>query len=204
MAMTAQVRVAIVEPQALYKESLSHVFRRSLEIELKPDIRGAAVDVALVGTSVLDPRSAEALVRIRAIHPRMRVCALVVPGNERSFEIARMLCSDGLASVHASPAEVISAIVSVARGERAVGEALTLSVERRPDASRPSARNDLSKREAEVIRLIVDGMSNKEISSALVLSEKTVKNHVSRIFSKLNVTARTQAAVIALRRGMAD
>jgi len=204
MAMTAQVRVAIVEPQALYKESLSHVFRRSLQIELKPDVRGAAVDVALVGTSVLDPRSAEALVRIRAVNPRMRVCALVVPGNERSFEMARMLCSDGLASVHASPAEVISAVVSVARWERAVGEALTLSVERRQDPSRPSACNDLSKREAEVIRLIVDGMSNKEISSALVLSEKTVKNHVSRIFSKLNVTARTQAAVIALRRGMAD
>jgi DNA-binding NarL/FixJ family response regulator len=76
--------------------------------------------------------------------------------------------------------------------------------ERTRHALRPGGRSDLSKRETEVIRLIVDGMSNKEISSALVLSEKTVKNHVSRIFSKLNVNARTQAAVIALRQGMAD
>jgi DNA-binding NarL/FixJ family response regulator len=203
-AMTAQVRVAIVEPQALYKEGLANIIRRSLEIDLKPDVRSAAVDVALVGTSLLDPRSAEALVRIRAANPRMRLCALVMPGNERSFEIARVLCSDGLASVHASPAEVISAVVAVARGERAVGESLTRSVERRHPASRAGGRTDLSKRESEVIRLIVDGMSNKEISSVLVLSEKTVKNHVSRIFSKLNVTARTQAAVIALRQGMAD
>ena len=202
--MKAQVRVAIVEPQALYKESLTQVFRRSMEIELRPDVRDATVDVALVGTSVLDLRSADALTRIRAANPLMKVCALVMPGNERSFEIARVLCSDGLASVHASAAEVISAVVSVACGERAVGEGLTRSVERRQHATRPGARTDLSKREAEVIRLIVDGMSNKEISSALVLSEKTVKNHVSRIFSKLNVNARTQAAVIALRHGMAD
>lgn len=201
--MTAPVRVAIVELQALYKESLNHVFRRSAEVELKTDVRDAAVDVVLVGTAMLDLRSADALVRIRAEKPRMRVCALVMPGNERSFEIARILCSDGFASVHATPAEVISSVVSVARGERGVGERLAQSVELRRQF-RTGARSDLSKRESEVIKLIVGGMSNKEISSALVLSEKTVKNHVSRIFSKLNVTARTQAAVIALRQGMAD
>ncbi|HEY5094601.1 MAG TPA: response regulator transcription factor [Candidatus Eremiobacteraceae bacterium] len=202
--MTAPVRVAIVEPQALYKEGLTHVFRRSAEIEVKADVREAAVDVALVGTAVLELRSAEALVSIRAENPRMRICALVMPGNERSFEIARVLCSDGFASVHATPAEVITSVISVARGERGVGERLAQSSDRRQHSDRTGARTDLSKRESEVIRLIVDGMSNKEISSALVLSEKTVKNHVSRIFSKLHVTARTQAAVVALRQGMAD
>lgn len=201
--MTAPVRVAIVEPQALYKEGLSHVFRRAAEVELKADVRDSGVDVALVGTAVLELRFADALVRIRAENPRMRVCALVMPGNERSFEVAHVLCSDGFASVHAGPAEVISSVVAVARGDRGVGEQL-LSAERRRHASRSGPRTDLSKREAEVIKLIVGGMSNKEISSALVLSEKTVKNHVSRIFSKLNVTARTQAAVVALRQGMAD
>ena len=202
--MTAPVRVAIVEPQALYQKSLAWVFRRSHDVELKPDVRDAIVDVALVGTSVLDLRSADALIRIRVDNPRMKVCALVIPGNDRSFEIARMLCSDGLASVHASPAEVISAVVSVARGNHSVGEELALAAERRQHSIRRGPRSELSKREAEVIKLIVDGMSNKEISSALVLSEKTVKNHVSRIFSKLNVNARTQAAVVALRQGMAD
>ena len=134
----------------------------------------------------------------------MKVCALVMPGNDRSFEIARTLCADGCASVHASPAEVISAVVAVGRGDRTVGERLVNSIEQRQPSSRRGVRTDLSKRETEVIKLIVDGMSNKEISSALVLSEKTVKNHVSRIFSKLNVNARTQAAVIAMRQGMTD
>jgi len=201
--MTAPVRVAIVEPQALYKEGLSHVFRRSAEVELKADVRDSGVDVALVGTAVIELRFADALVRIRAENPRMRVCALVMPGHARSFEIANVLCSDGFASAHAGPAEVISSVVAVARGERGVGEQLLLA-ERRRHAPRSGPFTDLSKRESEVIKLIVGGMSNKEISFALVLSEKTVKNHVSRIFSKLNVTARTQAAVVALRQGMAD
>jgi DNA-binding NarL/FixJ family response regulator len=202
--MTAPVRVAIVEPQALYRESLTLVFRRLPDIELVQDVRVESVDVMLVGTSVLELRVADALVRLRASKTDMKVCALVVPGNDRSLEIARMLCADGFVSVHSSPDDVIASVISVARGSRTVGVGLV----RRPvepirGASR-SGRSDLSKRETEVIRLIVDGMSNKEISSALVLSEKTVKNHVSRIFSKLNVNARTQAAVIALRQGMAD
>jgi len=56
---------------------------------------------------------------------------------------------------------------------------------------------ELSAREAEVLKLIAEGLANKQISARLHLSEKTVKNHVSRIFSKLNISARTQAAVHA-------
>ena len=66
-----------------------------------------------------------------------------------------------------------------------------------------SAVSELSVRETEVVRLIAGGLSNKEISARLSLSEKTVKNHISRIFSKLNITARTQAAVHAIKTGLA-
>jgi len=61
---------------------------------------------------------------------------------------------------------------------------------------------ELSARELEVLKLIVEGMSNKEIASALSITESTVKNHVNSILSKLNVKDRTQAATTALRRGI--
>jgi len=64
-------------------------------------------------------------------------------------------------------------------------------------------RQVLSERELEVVRLIAEGLSNKEISSRLSLSDKTVKNHISHILAKLNLTARTQVAVMALRVGIA-
>ena len=61
---------------------------------------------------------------------------------------------------------------------------------------------ELSARELEVLKLIVEGMSNKEIASTLSITESTVKNHVNSILSKLNVKDRTQAATTALRRGI--
>jgi len=63
---------------------------------------------------------------------------------------------------------------------------------------------DLSAREAEVLKLIAEGLANKQISARLHLSEKTVKNHISRIFTKLNLSARSQAAVYAVRMGIAS
>lgn len=64
-------------------------------------------------------------------------------------------------------------------------------------------RARLSERELEVVRLIVEGLSNKEISGRLALSDKTVKNHISHILAKLSLTARTQVAVQAMRDGLA-
>jgi len=63
---------------------------------------------------------------------------------------------------------------------------------------------ELSDRELEVLQLVGQGMSNQEISTALTISESTVKTHINRIFSKLDVKDRTQAAIIALKRGIAS
>jgi two-component system NarL family response regulator len=63
---------------------------------------------------------------------------------------------------------------------------------------------ELSDRELEVLQLIGQGMSNQEISTALTISESTVKTHVNRILSKLDVKDRTQAAIMALKRGIAN
>ena len=67
-----------------------------------------------------------------------------------------------------------------------------------------SNEEGLTKREMEVLKLIAEGLYNKEIADRLTISEKTVKNHVSNIFRKIDVSDRTQAAVYAIRSGYVD
>jgi DNA-binding CsgD family transcriptional regulator len=90
---------------------------------------------------------------------------------------------------------------------RAMAPAAPRHLQPVPAAPPGSATRDmralLSDRELEVVRLVAEGLSNKEISSRLSLSDKTVKNHISHILAKLNLTARTQVAVMALRAGIA-
>jgi two-component system response regulator DevR len=74
-------------------------------------------------------------------------------------------------------------------------------LKRRYGANAGSAISDLTGRETDILRLIAEGLANKEIGAKLKLSEKTTKNYVSRILAKLNVSARTQAAVYAIRAG---
>lgn len=68
--------------------------------------------------------------------------------------------------------------------------------------AKASAFSTLSERELEVVRLVAEGLSNKEIGSRLKLSDKTIKNHISHILAKLSLTARTQIAVHAIRSGL--
>jgi DNA-binding NarL/FixJ family response regulator len=72
----------------------------------------------------------------------------------------------------------------------------------RPLAGSRDMRTALSDRELQVVRLVAEGLSNKQISIRLKLSDKTVKNHISHILAKLNLSARTQVAVHALRTGL--
>jgi len=72
----------------------------------------------------------------------------------------------------------------------------------RPLSGSRDMRTNLSDRELQVVRLVAEGLSNKQISIRLKLSDKTVKNHISHILAKLNLSARTQVAVHALRTGL--
>jgi DNA-binding NarL/FixJ family response regulator len=111
---------------------------------------------------------------------------------------------DGYVLKDASPSEIARALLTIHEGHVYVDPSLAGNMLRGLTTRRAKRDpNELSERETEVIRLIALGLSNKQISAKLFLSEKTVKNHISRIFMKLNVTARTQAAVHAIKCGIA-
>jgi NarL family two-component system response regulator LiaR len=99
------------------------------------------------------------------------------------------------------------AIRAVAHGESLLGPTIAQKVMRQfsalPGKQTPLV-DDLTPRELEVLTLIAEGMGNKEIAQELVISEKTVKNHINNIFSKLHVSDRGQAMLYAIRKGLVE
>jgi DNA-binding NarL/FixJ family response regulator len=145
----------------------------------------------------------EAVAASRAASPNVKICAFSMHLQPDVMQRCLTAGVDGYIVKDVTPNEFLRAIKSVAGGETYVDPRIAGRLLRKRANSAPRTdMNDLSTREVEVVRLIVAGMSNKEISSNLHLSEKTIKNHISRIFTKFNCTARTQAAVYALRSGL--
>ena len=103
------------------------------------------------------------------------------------------------------PDELADTVRKAARGESMLHPRVASRVVQELRGARrdtPNLFTDLSDRELEVLRLIADGLTNAEIASKLVISEKTVKGHVSNILGKLHMMDRTQAAVLAWQQGL--
>ncbi len=104
------------------------------------------------------------------------------------------------------PDELVSAIYQVAKGEPslepAIARKVLLELNRPPKA--PPTTDPLTDREVEVLRLLARGMSNRDIADQLVITERTVCTHVSNILDKLHLASRTQAALFALKEGLAS
>ncbi|MFJ9648517.1 response regulator [Streptomyces sp. NPDC004244] len=164
--------------------------------ELRPDV--ILMDVTMPGTDGI-----EALRRLRALANPARVLVVTSFTEQRTVVPALRAGAAGYVYKDVDPDALAGAIRSVHAGhvvlQPEVAEAL-LSQEEQSGAGRGGS---LTEREQEVLALIADGRSNREIARALVLSEKTVKTHVSNILMKLDLADRTQAALWAVRHGTA-
>ncbi|MER5636331.1 response regulator transcription factor [Kitasatospora sp. NPDC002227] len=104
----------------------------------------------------------------------------------------------GFLGKESGAAELVSAVRAVARGESVLGPAAVGRLLRRMRAGAPA----LSPREVQVLRLLADGMSNRQISARLFISEATAKSHLTNIYTKLGVESRGAAVAVALRDGL--
>jgi DNA-binding NarL/FixJ family response regulator len=211
MPATATNRTLIIESQALFAKALAQVLSLDPSIEVVGDapavteanVRTTRPDIILIDIDGGLTDLNEAVTVARKASPNVKVCTLSMHLQPDVMQRCLNAGVDGYIVKDVSPNEFMRAIKSVAAGETYVDPRIAgRLLRRRSSAQRFPDPCDLSMREVEVVRLIVAGMSNKEISSNLHLSEKTIKNHVSRIFTKFNCTARTQAAVYALRSGL--
>ncbi|MET9950702.1 response regulator transcription factor [Streptomyces sp. NPDC006339] len=166
--------------------------------ELRPDV--VLMDVKMPGTDGI-----EALRRLRELANPARVLIVTSFTEQRTVVPALRAGACGYVYKDIDPDALAGAIRSVHAGhvllQPEVADAL-LSQEDQGQGGGTGRGSTLTEREREVLGLIADGRSNREIARALVLSEKTVKTHVSNILMKLDLADRTQAALWAVRHGL--
>jgi NarL family two-component system response regulator LiaR len=164
-----------------------------------------APDVVLMDLLMPGMDGVTATQQVKQVSPRTQVIVLTsYHQNEHIFPAIRAGALSYLLK-EASPQELVEAVRKAARGEAVLHPRVAARVVQELHGARqdtPNPFTTLSDRELDVLRLIADGLSNAEIAERLVISEKTVKSHVSNILSKLHLGDRTQAAVYAWREGV--
>ncbi len=204
------VRVAIIEAQTLFANALEAILGEDDFFTVVADLRsldairleGATPDIVVIDLDGQPTDLAQTIGVAREKVAGARVCALTIHASSELMERCFVAGADAFVLKDISPAEFLRALRTVAAGDIFVDARVAGGVLRARDASGKLPVTELSARESDVLKLIAEGLANKQISARLHLSEKTVKNHVSRIFAKLNITARTQAAVHAIRTGI--
>jgi len=162
-------------------------------------------DVVLMDLVMPELGGVEATRAIRAASPSTKVIVLTSFDDDEKVFPAIKAGAAGYLLKDVHPAELAEAVRRASRGEAllAPSVAARLMQEVAGEGGRP-AGNDLTERELEVLRLIARGQANKVIARELGVSEKTVKTHVSNILAKLHLADRTQAALYAVREGLAE
>jgi two-component system, NarL family, response regulator DevR len=209
---TNTTRIVVVDSQTLFATALSDLLHSQPGL----NVVGVASDVADPKLAALDPNvvlinidsklgeASEAILQCRENARQAAICAL---SNRLEPGLMQRCLAAGAAGYVLQdivPSELVRVVKSIASGVSYVDPRIAVGLLRRRTMlnSRPEL-DELSPREMEIVRLIAAGLPNKGISSKLEISDKTVKNHISRIFAKMNFTARTQVAVHAIRTGMA-
>ncbi|WP_327120001.1 response regulator transcription factor [Streptomyces sp. NBC_01341] len=165
--------------------------------ELRPDV--VLMDIKMPGTDGI-----EALRRLRDLDNPAKVLIVTSFTEQRTVVPALRAGASGYVYKDVDPDALAGAIRSVHAGHILLQPEVAGALLAQEDGGAGTGRGStLTEREREVLGLIADGRSNREIARALVLSEKTVKTHVSNILMKLDVSDRTQAALWAVRHGAA-
>ncbi|MET8896637.1 response regulator transcription factor [Streptomyces albogriseolus] len=211
--MADAIKVLLVDDHQVVRRGLRTFLEVQDDIEVVGEAADGAEGVALAGelqpdVILMDVKmpgmdGVEALRRLRELDHRARVLVVTSFTEQRTVIPALRAGAAGYVYKDVDPDALAGAIRSVHAGhvllQPEVAGALLSQEESGSGAGRAGS---LTEREREVLGLIADGRANREIARALVLSEKTVKTHVSNILMKLDLADRTQAALWAVRHGL--
>ena len=213
--MNDLIRVFVTDDHCIVRKGIKAILELISDIEIvgeasngREAITGVdetAPDVVLMDIVMPEMDGIEAIRQIKANQPDVRILVLTTFAGEDKVFPAIKAGASGYQLKDSDPDELVTAIRQVYRGESALHPLIARKVlqELTRPTEQPPTPDPLTPREVEVLGLVAKGMENPEIAENLVISEATVRTHVSNIMSKLHLASRTQAALYALREGFA-
>ena len=214
------IKILLVDDHTLFRRGIAAVLANQEGMEVVGEAadgleaiekaKEVIPDVILMDLNMPRCSGLEATQALQAEMPQIKILVLTVSEMETDLFAAVKFGATGYLLKKAEPEEVIQAILHIARGEVIVSplmatklltefRELTAGAEREPA---DEANADLSPREGEVLQLVAQGATNKEIAESLFISENTVKTHLRSIMEKLHLANRSQAAAYAIKRGL--
>lgn len=214
--MTDSIRILIADDHAVVREGLRALIDTESGMELVGEAadgeetvekaRSLKPDVILMDLMMPRKDGIKATGEIKQENPDARILVLTSFAEDEKVFSAIKAGALGYLLKDASPQELLRAIREVYRGEPSMQPAIAHKVMRelQRESTLPPTEEPLTEREEEVLKLVAQGLPNQEIADKLFVSERTVRAHVSNILGKLHLANRTQAALYALREGLAS
>jgi len=216
MIMANNIQILIVDDHDIVREGQRALINTEPGMEMVGEAingqqavemaRSLKPDVILLDLHMPKKDGLEAITEIREENPQACILVLTSFTDEQKIYAAIKAGAMGYLLKDSSPGEILDAIRKVHLGETSISPAIAekLMRELQRSSNLTPTTDPLTGREVEILKLVAKGLPNQDIADQLVISERTVRTHVTNILSKLQLANRTQAALYALREGLAD
>ena len=210
------IKIMIADDHSMIREGLKSLLELEGDIQVVAEaedgvdclekLKICTPDVLLLDINMPRKNGLEVLQTLKSSKSKVKVLVLTVHNEVEYLMKAVDIGVDGYILKDSESAELKKAIFSIVEGENYIQPSLIPSLNSKMiEKNRDEGKiESLTRRELEVLKLLAVGMYNKEVAEKLNISERTVKNHVSNIFKKIEVTDRTQAAVFAIRNNLIE
>lgn len=210
------IKIMIADDHSMIREGLKSLLELEGDIQVVAEaedgvdclekLKICTPDVLLLDINMPRKNGLEVLQTLKSSKSKVKVLVLTVHNEVEYLMKVVDIGVDGYILKDSESAELKKAIFSIVEGENYIQPSLIPSLNSKMiEKNRDEGKiESLTKRELEVLKLLAVGMYNKEVAEKLNISERTVKNHVSNIFKKIEVTDRTQAAVFAIRNNFIE